>query len=170
MILMTLGTIPFPFERAVLWLRILLNSGVIDEPVFLQYGNSDISVVKGHPLLTFEPTITSSLLSELVDQSRLVISHAAQDSTRMLADQGAHFILLPRLKTLGEHLDNHQLLFAQSVSKFGIKYCVRLNELGNAIADPPPSFQGKLFDEPKLTDYLLCQYPPEKKITQLALP
>jgi hypothetical protein len=24
--------------------------------------------------------------------------------------------------TLGEHLDNHQLLFAQSVSKFGIKY------------------------------------------------
>jgi UDP-N-acetylglucosamine transferase subunit ALG13 len=166
MILMTLGTIPFPFDRAVLWLRILLNSGVISEPVFLQYGNSKICVVEGHPLVTLEPTVTSERLSKLVDESRLVISHAGQGSTRMLAAKGAQFVLLPRLKFLGEHIDDHQLLFAQSVTKYGVRFSVSLDGLEKLILDPPPSFQGQLFGDPKLADYLLNQYPPEKKVTQ----
>jgi UDP-N-acetylglucosamine transferase subunit ALG13 len=168
MILVTLGTIPFPFDRTVLWLRILLNDGVINEPVFLQYGSSDISAVKGHPLVTLEPTITSSRLSELVDESRLVISHAGQGSTRMLAAKGTPFVLIPRLKRFGEHIDDHQLLFAQSVSQFGIYHFVTLESLKNGISNPPPSFQGELFETPRLTDYLLNQYPPQLEVTQVS--
>ncbi|MDJ0673826.1 MAG: glycosyltransferase [Calothrix sp. MO_167.B42] len=167
MILMTLGTIPFPFDRAILWLRILLNSKIINEPVFLQYGNSNISFIKNHPLVTLEPTITSHDWNKLVDESRLVISHAGQGSTRMLAARGARFLLLPRLKSFGEHIDNHQLLFAQSLAQFGIDHFVALDRLEKAILNPPPAFQGKLFETPKLTDYLLSQYPPEKIMTQL---
>jgi UDP-N-acetylglucosamine transferase subunit ALG13 len=169
MILMTLGTIPFQFDRAVLWLRILLNSEVINEPVFLQYGNSDISPVEGHPLVTLEPTITSSHLKQLVDESRLVISHAGQGSTRMLAAKETPFVLIPRLKKFGEHIDDHQLLFAQSVVQFGIDYFMTLDRLEKSILNPPPIFQGELFENPRLTDYLLNQYPPQLEVAQASV-
>lgn len=167
MILMTLGTVSFPFNRAMLWLKILIERGVINESVFLQYGTSDVSILKGISLVTLEATVTSKELIELVDTSRLVISHAGQGSTKMLAAKGAHFVLLPRLKRYGEHVDDHQLLFAQTVAKFGIKSFVSLNELEKAILEPPPFFQQKLFSFPKLTDYLLVQYPPENKAIEL---
>lgn len=168
MILMTLGTIPFPFDRAVIWLRILLNSGVINEPIFLQYGNSDISAVKEHPLVTLEQTIPSSRLIQLVDESRLVVSHAGQGSTKMLAAKKARFILLPRLKKYGEHIDDHQLLFAQSVAQFGVYYFMSVEDLQKGILNPPSHFEGTFFETPKLTDHLLDLYPPENKISKVS--
>lgn len=143
MILMTLGTISFPFDRAVLWLKILIERGVISESVFLQYGTSDVSILKGMSSVTLEPTITAQELVKLVDASRLVISHAGQGSTKMLAAKGASFVILPRLKRYGEHVDDHQLLFARSVAKFGIKSFLSLDELEKAIVEPPPYFQEK---------------------------
>lgn len=161
MILMTLGTISFPFDRAVLWLKILIERKVITESVFLQYGTSDVSILKGHPLVQLAPTVTSDELIKLVEASRLVISHAGQGSTKMLAAKGAHFVLLPRLKRYGEHVDDHQLLFSQAVANFGIKSFVDLEELKKAVLQPPPYIKGEIFVTPKLTDYLLKQYPPQ---------
>ena len=166
MIVMTLGTVSFQFNRAVVWLSILLERGVISEPVFLQYGHSDISPVAGHPLVTLEPTVTSAELIKLVDASDLVISHAGQGSTKMLAARGAHFVLIPRLKRYGEHVDDHQLWFAKSVASFGIKSILSVEELEKAVLLPPSHFQGELFNDPKLTEYLLTQYPPEKQTVQ----
>ncbi|MBH8552823.1 glycosyl transferase [Nostocaceae cyanobacterium CENA357] len=162
MILMTLGTVSFPFDRAVLWLKILIERGVISESVFLQYGYSDVSVLKGYSQVTLEPTVTLDELVKLVNASRLVISHAGQGSTRMLAAQGSNFILLPRLKRYGEHVDDHQLLFAKAVGKLGIKSFLSLDEFAQGVLEPPPYFQQKIFNTPRLTDYLLVQYPPEK--------
>lgn len=167
MIFMTLGTVSFQFNRAVNWLSVLLESGVISEPVFLQYGSSDPSGLIGHPLVTLEPTIHGRKMTEFVKNSRLVISHAGQGSTRMLAAQGCSFILIPRLNKYGEHVDNHQLLFTKAVENFGIKSCLSLEELKNAVLEPPPIFQGQIFQNPKLTEHLLQLYPPEhKKVKQ----
>ncbi|MEH1776888.1 MAG: glycosyltransferase [Nostoc sp.] len=167
MILMTLGTVSFPFNRAVLWLKILIERGVISESVFLQYGYSNVSILRGYPQVTLEPTVTSDELMKLVSSSRLVISHAGQGSTKMLAAQGAHFVLLPRLKHYGEHVDDHQLLFAKAVAEFGIKSFLSLNELAEVVLEPPPYFQQKIFNSPRLTDHLLVQYPPKKIAAQL---
>ncbi|WP_193200361.1 glycosyltransferase [Nostoc sp. MG11] len=168
MILMTLGTVSFPFDRAVLWLKILIERGVISESVFLQYGYSDVSVLQGHSQVTLEPTVSSDELVKLVNYSRLVISHAGQGSTRMLAAQGTPFILLPRLKRYSEHVDDHQLLFAKAVAELGIKNFLSLDELAKAVLEPPPHFQQKIFNTPRLTDYLLMQYPPKKTAAQLS--
>jgi UDP-N-acetylglucosamine transferase subunit ALG13 len=167
MILMTLGTVSFPFNRAVKWLEILIERGAISESVFLQYGESDVSLLQGNPQVTLEPTVTSDELFQLVDCSRLVISHAGQGSTKMLAARGAHFVLLPRLKRYGEHVDDHQFLFAKAVAQLGIKSFVSLDELEKAILEPPSYFREKIFSSPKLTDYLLIQYPPGNIVTQL---
>ncbi len=159
MILITLGTIPYQFNRAITWLSILLKEDVISEPVFIQYGVSDISLVVKHPLVTAVPIVQSKELMKMVDNSRLVISHAGQGSTRALASKGACFVLLPRLARYGEHIDDHQLLFARNVEKFGVSHCLSLKELEQFILQPPPAFRQKLFDGPKLADYLLNVYP-----------
>lgn len=161
MITVTLGTIPYPFERAIDWLNILLYSSVITEPVFVQHGTTDVSSIAAHPLVVTESVVALTELVAQVKQSRLVISHAGQGSTSLLADQGASFVLLPRLARYKEHIDDHQLLFAKSVRKYGIQYCVNKAEVEQAILCPPPPFQGRLFNGSKLSDYLSDRYAKE---------
>lgn len=159
MIVVTLGTIPFPFERAIKWVHELIKTGLISESVFLQHGTSEVAALVDNPLVTTSTVVESYKLIELIDQARLVISHAGQGSTRLLADRGASFILVPRLAKYGEHIDNHQLLFAKSVEKLGVKYCTEFSELAEVVTNPPERFQQSLFKDPKLVDHLVKAYP-----------
>lgn len=158
MITVTLGTIPIQFDRVIQWLETLLEDSTILEPTFVQYGVSDISRLEKHPLITAASILEGDQLFQLVNNSRLVISHAGQGSTRWLAACKASFVILPRLSQYGEHIDNHQLSFCKSVESFGIRYCTSLEELRNIILNPPAPFQGDLLSGPKLVDYLLQVY------------
>jgi UDP-N-acetylglucosamine transferase subunit ALG13 len=159
MILITLGTIPYPFNRAIEWISLLLQNNVIDDPVFVQHGISNINALKGIDQLTLQAFVESDQFIELVDQATLVISHAGQGSTRLLASRGAKFILVPRLKKYGEHVDDHQYLFCQAVESLGIKYCLSLEELEEAVMNPPSQVREELFVGPKLADHLKKSYP-----------
>ncbi len=158
MILMTLGTIPYQFDRAIIWLNILLEKGLISEPVFVQYGVSNISLLKNYSLVSSEPIVDSKVLISLMENARFVISHAGQGSTRLLASLGASFVLLPRLKACAEHIDDHQLGFAQAAEIYGIKHCLSFHALEQAVLNPPAPFQASLFDEPKLSQHLASVY------------
>ncbi len=159
MITVTLGTIGYPFERALVWIEQLLETKVIDEPVFVQYGSSNIESIARHPLVTAMPTVPRPSLERWVDQSRLVIAHAGQGTTRMLIEREAHFILLPRLAQHGEHVDNHQLAFAQSTQSLGVLHGLSLTALRSAVLNPPPLVETDFFDGPKLSTHLLQKYP-----------
>ena len=159
MILMTLGTIPYPFDRAISWLAVLLEQGIITEPVFVQYGASDISLLQKYPNVTAESTVERDRLLSLMDDARLVISHAGQGSTRLLAERGAAFVLLPRLKLYEEHIDDHQLGFAQAVAESGVQLCQTLGDLEAAVRNPPDNFGKKLFEGPSLSQHLTEVYP-----------
>lgn len=164
MLTVTLGTIPYPFPRVIAWLQVLLENGLVAEPMFIQSGVTDVTPIAGHPLVQTMPIVESSELIHIVNQSRLVISHAGQGSTRMLADQGASFVLLPRLALHKEHIDDHQLLFARSMQPFGIRHCLTLEELSHAILNPPSPLEIQLFDGPQLSEYLCEAYPKEARI------
>jgi UDP-N-acetylglucosamine transferase subunit ALG13 len=164
MITITLGTIPFQFDRIIQWIEILLKDGTISEPVFVQYGVSNISSIEKHPLITVAPIIEHEKLLQLVTNSRLVISHAGQGSTRWLASCQASFVIVPRLAQYGEHIDDHQLSFAKSVESFGVQFCLLLEELRNSIQNPPVPFQGQLLSGPKLVDHLLQSYSTEPNL------
>ncbi|MBE9215125.1 glycosyl transferase [Plectonema cf. radiosum LEGE 06105] len=159
MITVTLGTIPFSFDRAIAWLDSLLDSGVISESVFVQHGTTDVSALAKYIHVKTIPIVETNLLMKTIEESRLIISHAGQGLTRGLAAQGASFILVPRLARYKEHIDDHQLWFAQGVEKLGIPYCTTLNNLEQAIKCPPPSFKGQIFDQPKLAEHLMQIYP-----------
>lgn len=157
MIVFTLGTIFFPFERSVNWLQELLDNEIITEPVLLQHGATSANKLS-HPLLTSVVSLTRNQMYEAVKQSSLVISHAGQGSTRMLAEMEASFVLLPRLKRYGEHVDDHQLLFARAVERFGVQHCTEFSQLIKHVQEPPFRFEGKLFNAPLLAEYLTKRY------------
>ena len=159
MITVTLGTIPFSFDRAIDWLDNLLDAGVISESVFVQHGTTDVSALLKYPFVKTTPIVETSLLMKHVQESRLIISHAGQGLTQGLAAQGACFILVPRLARYKEHIDDHQLWFARGVEKLGIPHCTTFDNLEQAVKYPPPSFQGQIFGEPKLAEHLMQIYP-----------
>ena len=152
MIVFTLGTIIFPFDRAVDWLDLLLEKEIITEPVLFQHGATSVAKLN-HPLLTSVTSLSKTEMQESINRASLVISHAGQGTTRMLAKMKASFVLLPRLKCYGEHIDDHQLLFAQAVETFGINYCTKFSSLTNYIKHPPQPLKGELFDAPSLGQY-----------------
>lgn len=153
MIVVTLGTIFFPFDRAVIWLQELLDQEIIKEKVLLQHGSTSVARLT-HPLLTDRASLPREEMYKYIQQSSLVISHAGQGSTRMLVQLGASFVLLPRLKQYGEHVDNHQLLFAKAMARFGIPYCTKFEHLVNYIKHPPEPIERKIFEGPSLAEYL----------------
>lgn len=158
MIVYTLGTIFFPFNRALSWLQELLDKEIIVEPVLLQHGATSAANLS-HPLVTSVASLTIDEMHDAVSQASLVISHAGQGSTRMLTKMGACFVVLPRLKRYGEHVDDHQLLFAHTIAKFGIKYCTELEQLVEYVKQRPTSPVGGMFNAPLLTEHLIAQYP-----------
>ncbi|MGA7934389.1 MAG: glycosyltransferase, partial [Kovacikia sp.] len=158
MITVTVGTIPFQFDRIIQWLETLLETGSIVEEVYVQYGVSNISRIEKHPLVKVAPTLEREKLFDLVKNSRLVISHAGQGSTRWLSACKASFVIVPRLAQHREHIDDHQLSFAKSVEALGVRYCVYREELESYILNPPAQAQGDLFSDLKLVDYLLQTY------------
>ena len=160
MITVTLGTIPFPFNRAIDWIAVFLEREVITESIFVQYGTTDISKITHHPLVTTASKVPFPDFIKLVENSRLIISHAGQGSTRELASRDANFVLLPRLARYREHIDDHQLMFAESIASKGIRYCLTLQELEKLIQYPSVSSSINLFNGPQLSDHLIKRYPP----------
>ena len=169
MIVFTLGTIIFPFDRTVNWLGQLLEKEIITEPVLFQHGSTSVSQLY-HPLLTTVTSLTKAEMQQSIKQASLVVAHAGQGSTRMLANMGASFVLLPRLKRYGEHVDDHQLLFAQAVEKFGINYCTDFGRLVNHIQHRPQPFRGELFGEPSLAKYFREIYQPSRRVERISTP
>ncbi|MGJ3245670.1 MAG: glycosyltransferase [Elainellaceae cyanobacterium] len=158
MITVTLGTIPFPFARAIDWLECLLNHGTISEDVFVQHGVSDISQLANYPLVKTASVVMPELLDQMIQSSRLVIAHAGQGSARKLAAMDVSFVLLPRLASYGEHIDDHQFAFAHSISELGVTYCSSLESLEQAVLNPPKPLNKPLLDGPWLAHHLIKSY------------
>jgi UDP-N-acetylglucosamine transferase subunit ALG13 len=162
MITITLGTIPIAFDRIIQWTEILLEDGTISEPLFVQYGVSDITPIVSHPLVTAIPMLEKPDLFNQISKSRFVISHAGQGSARWLAKCKKSFVLVPRLSDYREHIDDHQLMFAKSVKPLGVNYCTSLSDLRFMINNIPTPIKGDLLQGPKLADHLLQIYPPRR--------
>lgn len=164
MILITLGTIPYSFDRLIDWIAILLDEGFICEPVFIQYGITNVKAITNNPLVAATSLLSLDEISKVIENSRLIISHAGQGSTRKLARTNKPFIIIPRESKYKEHIDNHQLYFAQNMSeKFGICYCTSLVDLQKSISNPPKPIYRELFQEARLADHLLTIFPPNYK-------
>jgi UDP-N-acetylglucosamine transferase subunit ALG13 len=112
MILVTVGTEKYPFNRLMLWIDLLNKYGFLDyeqEEVIVQYGNCTIlpAGVKVYKLLPEKD------FTRFLDKARLVIAHCGEGTMDLLTEKEKSFILVPRQHRFGEHLDDHQLELAE---------------------------------------------------------
>lgn len=113
MIFVTVGTHEQPFNRLVKCVDELKRDGAIDEEVIIQTG-----------FCTYEPKYCKwqklfpySEMEKNVADARIVITHGGPSSFIMPLQIGKVPIVVPRQKKFNEHVNNHQVEFAESVQE-----------------------------------------------------
>lgn len=130
MILVTLGTQAFPFDR-------LLREvdGFPDDEIVVQCASGGMRPERAiwHDKLSFDELVA------LVSRSRAVVSHAGVGSVLTALDHGRRPVVVPRLRQFGEAVDDHQVEFARRLAKASLVTLVEdPSELPSVLAETQP--------------------------------
>ena len=151
MILVTVGVSNLPFDRLVAAVDGLAAG---DEAVVAQCGAAR---VRPERALSFD-FLAFEELAELLAQARVVVCHAGIGSVALCLSGGLHPVVVPRLRRLGECVDDHQLTFARRLADLGLATAIEdVDELAEAVrtvpsGQPPTGLSSQLADE--LIDYI----------------
>ncbi len=110
MIFVTVGTDHHPFPRVFEWIAKAREDSSIDpsEPIVAQYGHTRVALpadCEGKQFLPFD---------EMLDNFRkaqFVVTHGSS-SALLACYEGTPTLVVPRKKEHGEHIDDHQVEFA----------------------------------------------------------
>jgi len=132
MILVTVGTEQFPFNRLMSWIQVLIKQGFIQEEVIVQYGSCTKwpSGVKAYSLLAQEQ------FQKLVEEARLVIGHCGEGTVILLAATAKPYILVPRSQYFSEHVDDHQIELATALAQLEVPIAWSPGDLVRFLASP----------------------------------
>lgn len=111
MILLTVGTERFSFHRLVAAVDALAAERAL--AVFGQIGASTFEP-RAFP---FERLVPFERMRALLDEATHVICHAGAGTTLLAIAAGHRPIVLPRRRRFGEHVDDHQLQFAERLAE-----------------------------------------------------
>jgi len=90
---------------------------------------------------------------QLNREARLVVAHAGIGVTMDALQAKVPFVLVPRLKKFGEHMNDHQLDLARAVEKRGWgRMVLEVEELDALCAQPPAPPQDYAPDSERLID------------------
>jgi UDP-N-acetylglucosamine--N-acetylmuramyl-(pentapeptide) pyrophosphoryl-undecaprenol N-acetylglucosamine transferase len=112
-LLVTLGTIPFPFPRLVERVRQIVPAGTT---IFWQTGATD-SAGLGSAAVREVPM---AQLSAAMRDCDAIIAHSGIGSALAALESGHQPILVPREPARGEHIDEHQRLIAEDLAGRGL--------------------------------------------------
>jgi UDP-N-acetylglucosamine transferase subunit ALG13 len=131
-IVVTVGTDHHPFDRLVTWVNGWLESRPEHASnFFVQSGAA--SVV---PACRSARFLDAEQLDAELDQAHLMICHGGPGAIADAWDRGHVPIVVPRLRRLGEVVDDHQ-----------IDFCEKLDEIGRVRLARTPAVFGQLIDE-----------------------
>jgi UDP-N-acetylglucosamine transferase subunit ALG13 len=110
-VFVTVGTDHHPFDRVVEWSDRLAARGL---EVVVQYGTSrPPSTASGHDYLPIDE------LEALMRDAAAVVSHGGPATIMQVRDLGVVPIVVARDPSHGEHVDGHQMRFADRLSSIG---------------------------------------------------
>lgn len=109
MILVLTGTHHQPFDRLVLAAGDLASRG---ERVVVQAGASALRPARCEVVKWFTP----AQLAELADIAEVLVCHGGPGSLFLAWERGRIPVVMPRDPARGEHVDDHQLRFARTLS------------------------------------------------------
>lgn len=113
MIFVTVGTHEQQFNRLIKAVDELVEDGTIKEKVIVQKGFSDYEPrhCETYKLIGYKK------MQQYLDEASLVISHGGPASFMAALERGKKPIVMPRLKTFKEHINDHQDSFCRYVEK-----------------------------------------------------
>jgi len=131
MIFVTVGTHEQPFNRLVEFIDSMKGDKRIDEEVFVQTGYSTYFP----KYCKWEKLVPYNQMEEYIAKARIVITHGGPASFLMPLQMNKIPIVVPRQSQFDEHVNNHQLEFAEEVARRqrNIVVVKDISELGNAI-------------------------------------
>ena len=135
MILVTVGTEKFSFNRLMRWIDDLIQQNLLqpsEEEVIIQYGSCTITP-QGAKNVAVLP---SSEFEAIMAQARLIIAHCGEGTIDLLAKIKKPFVLVPRNGEYQEHVDNHQIELAEELAKQGVSIANSRKDLVEFLANP----------------------------------
>ncbi len=116
MIVVTVGTEQYPFNRLMHWINLLIKQGLIQDEVVIQSGTCtvrpDNTII--HPFLKEEK------FRDLLQQADLIIAHCGEGTVLLLDSLDKPYILVPRSFEFKEHVDNHQIEMATALEAVNV--------------------------------------------------
>lgn len=125
-VVVTTGTLDFSFRRLFDRLRAVLPGSV---EVVVQAGPDSGRL--DWPGATVSATLAPDALSRLMRDADVVVAHAGIGSALMAFEAGKSPILVPRRKSHGEHVDDHQEQIAQKFSQSGLAVAAEASTVGS---------------------------------------
>lgn len=104
MIFITLGSQKFQFNRLLIAVDKLIETGIIKEKIFAQTGYSDYPPVN----YEYKAFIDRSEYAQWEAKADLIITHGGTGAIVGAVKNGKKVIAVPRRVEYGEHVDNHQ--------------------------------------------------------------
>jgi UDP-N-acetylglucosamine transferase subunit ALG13 len=121
-VVVTLGTITFPFGRLVEQVRRTIPAHAT---VFWQTGATPRAGLRG----TAEEVTPAEILRNLIRDADVVIAHAGVGSALEVLQAGRCPVLIPRRRRFGEHIDDHQGQIAAELARRGLAVSVQAEDL-----------------------------------------
>uniref|UniRef100_B8HJT4 Glycosyltransferase 28 domain protein n=1 Tax=Cyanothece sp. (strain PCC 7425 / ATCC 29141) TaxID=395961 RepID=B8HJT4_CYAP4 len=116
MILVTVGTEQYPFNRLMQWIEVLLNHEWLQDEVVVQYGNCTV-LPAGAKVYRF---LKEEKFQDLIQRADLVIAHCGEGTVLLLDALEKPYILVPRSQRFKEHVDDHQVELALALSQLQV--------------------------------------------------
>lgn len=130
MILVMLGTQDNSFERLLKEIEHLIETGIIQEEVIVQAGNTKFESNK-MKIIDF---VSQKELEEYINEASYIITHGGVGSITEALKQNKKIIAVPRKKEHKEHVNNHQMQIVENFDKQGYIIGIQdIEELEKAI-------------------------------------
>lgn len=115
-LLVAVGTSARPFDRLLRAVDQLYAEGALDLPGLVQRGPG--GYVPRH--LPSAPLLPAPELDERIRRARLIVCHAGAGLLGTCLRHGKRPVVLPRLGSQGEHVDDHQLMLSRALGEAGL--------------------------------------------------
>lgn len=130
MILVTVGSQKFQFNRLLEEIDKLVANRIITEDVFAQIGVSDYKP-KNYKYIDFMP---QEEFEKKMDESSIVITHAGTGVIVNAVKKEKKVIAVPRLAKYGEHVDDHQIQLIKEFQELNfIEPVYEIDNLGKVL-------------------------------------
>lgn len=145
MILITVGSREYPFDRLIRKVDQLVAEGIITDSVIGQIGHS------GYEPEHFEwhRFLDRDVFREYQQKADMIISHAGAGALVSALKLGKAVISVPRLYKYGEHLDDHQLQISAALAREGyLREVLDMEQLGAVVMQTLEAPIHKIYNKP----------------------